>query len=173
MSTAVQKVQDNILSKPVGSVFPSGEMEMVKSPSPMVKSGLSLTSSRTADKFVVRLPDGMRDRVAQVARKHHRSMNSEVISTLSLHLQLIDMGYGQHLESLLKGDLSSEMLAPAPTSVPMRAGDPVTYNGALWIIESLEAKGNMLYANIIRENPATSMPDNTTVRYSALTPFAG
>lgn len=173
MNTAVQNIQDNILSKPVGSVFQPDETEQAESPSPMVKSGFSLTSSRTADKFVVRLPDGMRERVAKVARKHHRSMNSEVISTLSLHLQLIDMGHGQHLESLLKGDVSIEMLAPAPTSAPIRAGDPVTLNGALWIVESLEAKSNMLYANIVRENPATSMPDKTTVRYSALKPFAG
>jgi plasmid stability protein len=39
-------------------------------------------SSRTADKFVVRLPDGMRERIADVARNHHRSMNSEIITRL-------------------------------------------------------------------------------------------
>ena len=39
-------------------------------------------SSRTADKFVVRLPDGMRERVAEVARRNHRSMNSEIIARL-------------------------------------------------------------------------------------------
>jgi hypothetical protein len=39
-------------------------------------------SSRTADKFVVRLPDGMREKIAEVARGHHRSMNSEIISRL-------------------------------------------------------------------------------------------
>jgi hypothetical protein len=39
-------------------------------------------SSRTADKFVVRLPDGMRELIAQVARTHHRSMNSEIIARL-------------------------------------------------------------------------------------------
>ena len=32
-------------------------------------------SSRTADKFVVRLPEGMREQIAEVARSHHRSMN--------------------------------------------------------------------------------------------------
>lgn len=34
---------------------------------------MNATNSRTADKFVVRLPDGMRERVAQVARDNHRS----------------------------------------------------------------------------------------------------
>ncbi len=44
-------------------------------------------SSRTADKFVVRLPDGMRDRIAEVARNQHRSMNSEIIARLESSLQ--------------------------------------------------------------------------------------
>ncbi len=44
------------------------------------------TNSRTADKFVVRLPDGMRDRVADVARQNHRSMNSEIIDRLEQSL---------------------------------------------------------------------------------------
>lgn len=39
-------------------------------------------SSRTADKFVLRLPEGMRERVADVARDSHRSMNSEIIARL-------------------------------------------------------------------------------------------
>lgn len=43
-------------------------------------------SSRTADKFVVRLPEGMRERIADVARNHHRSMNSEIIARLEQSL---------------------------------------------------------------------------------------
>ena len=42
----------------------------------------AIYSSRTADKFVVRLPDGMRERIADVAHNHHRSMNSEIIARL-------------------------------------------------------------------------------------------
>ena len=40
------------------------------------------TSSRDADKFVVRLPDGMRDQINEVAAKNHRSMNSEIIKRM-------------------------------------------------------------------------------------------
>lgn len=40
------------------------------------------TNSRTADKFVIRLPDGLRDRISEVARDHRRSMNSEIIARL-------------------------------------------------------------------------------------------
>ncbi|MBP8263296.1 MAG: Arc family DNA-binding protein [Pseudomonas sp.] len=43
-------------------------------------------SSRTADKFVVRLPDGMRERIGEVARSHRRSMNSEIIARLEQSL---------------------------------------------------------------------------------------
>jgi hypothetical protein len=39
-------------------------------------------SSRTADKFVLRLPDGMREVLAECARGSHRSMNSEMIARL-------------------------------------------------------------------------------------------
>lgn len=42
----------------------------------------AIYSSRTADKFVVRLPDGMREKIAEKARTHHRSMNSEIIARL-------------------------------------------------------------------------------------------
>lgn len=43
-------------------------------------------SSRLADKFVVRLPTGMRDKIAEVARNNHRSMNSEIVSRLEQSL---------------------------------------------------------------------------------------
>ncbi len=38
--------------------------------------------SRTADKFVIRLPDGVRERIAEVAKESRRSMNSEIVQRL-------------------------------------------------------------------------------------------
>lgn len=38
--------------------------------------------SDKADKFVLRLPEGMRDRIKAAAQKNNRSMNSEVIARL-------------------------------------------------------------------------------------------
>lgn len=49
---------------------------------PTMKTAAQNFTSRTADKFVVRLPDGMREHIADVARQHHRSMNSEIIARL-------------------------------------------------------------------------------------------
>ena len=34
------------------------------------------------DKFIVRLPDGMRDRIAEAAKANNRSMNSEIVARL-------------------------------------------------------------------------------------------
>lgn len=40
------------------------------------------TTRHEVEKFVVRLPMGMRARIADVARTNHRSMNSEIITRL-------------------------------------------------------------------------------------------
>lgn len=38
--------------------------------------------SDIADKFMLRMPDGMRDRIAESAKANNRSMNSEIIARL-------------------------------------------------------------------------------------------
>lgn len=38
--------------------------------------------SRTADQFVLRLPDGMRPRIAESAKANGRSMNAEIVARL-------------------------------------------------------------------------------------------
>lgn len=38
--------------------------------------------SRLADKFMLRMPDGMRDLISKKAEENHRSMNSEIIARL-------------------------------------------------------------------------------------------
>lgn len=38
--------------------------------------------SDKADKFVVRFPDGMRDRIAEAAKANNRSMNAEIVARL-------------------------------------------------------------------------------------------
>ncbi len=58
-----------------------------------------MSNSRTAEKFVVRLPDGMRDQIAETARDNHRSMNSEIIARLEQ--TLIDDLDRQHQDRLV------------------------------------------------------------------------
>lgn len=49
------------------------------------------TNSRNADKFVVRLPDGLRGRIGEVASTARRSMNSEIVARL---IQSLDADVG-------------------------------------------------------------------------------
>lgn len=44
-------------------------------------------STRPADKFVVRFPGNMRDQIAEVARRNHRSMNSEIVARIETSLK--------------------------------------------------------------------------------------
>lgn len=38
--------------------------------------------SETQERFIVRMPDGLRDRIAAAAKRNGRSMNSEIVSVL-------------------------------------------------------------------------------------------
>lgn len=67
--------------------------------------------SRTADKFVVRLPDGMRDDIQAAADADDRSMNSVFIKGMREYLR------GQQQKQVLLGALMlAGRLAPANTS---------------------------------------------------------
>ena len=50
-----------------------------------------MNDSRVQDKFVIRLPDGLRPEIAAVASRNERSMNGEIINRLerSLALELV------------------------------------------------------------------------------------
>ena len=43
--------------------------------------------SQKQDKFTVRFPDGMRDKIAEIAKKNNRSMNSEIILALEEYIK--------------------------------------------------------------------------------------
>lgn len=129
------------------------------------KTGLPYPSSRTADKFVIRLPDGMRPIVAQAARGHKRSMNSQIIHVLEMHIQLEAMGHGPMLAALLDEE------APQPAAAPVSSfhlGDPVGFNGSNWIVSKIHVRTNIVYADLERESPANGLPETTTARYSQL-----
>lgn len=44
--------------------------------------------SKDQDKFIVRLPDGMRDQIADAARKANRSMTAEIVARLEASFAL-------------------------------------------------------------------------------------
>ena len=77
--------------------------------------------SRTADKFVVRLPDGMRQKISQVAKGYHRSMNSEIVSRLesSLHAEPTLMTEEERA-ALEEGGMSSLEVNPQESAIVNR-----------------------------------------------------
>ena len=46
-----------------------------------------LPPSRTAEQFVIRFPDGMRDKIAETAKANNRSMNAEIVARLQSSLE--------------------------------------------------------------------------------------
>lgn len=54
------------------------------------RNPLPLEGKLETEKFVVRLPPGMRELIAAVARRSHRSMNSEIITRLEVSLANTD-----------------------------------------------------------------------------------
>lgn len=64
-------------------------------------------SSRSADKFVVRLPDGMREKIAVRAKGHHRSMNSEIISVLERDLDMPATDAGSSFQRHTNDDVTT------------------------------------------------------------------
>lgn len=62
-----------------------------------------LPPSRTADQFVVRFPEGMRDRIADEAKANGRSMNAEIIARLDRSLAGSEIGFkGDPLDQLAR-----------------------------------------------------------------------
>lgn len=47
------------------------------------------SSSYNADKFIVRLPDGMRQRIGEVSKRARRSMNAEIVCRLEHSLNTV------------------------------------------------------------------------------------
>ena len=77
--------------------------------------------SRTADKFVVRLPDGMRQKIALVAKSYHRSMNSEIVSRLESSLRTEpSLMTDQERAELEQGGLSTLEVNPQESAIITR-----------------------------------------------------
>lgn len=56
-------------------------------------------ASRESDKFMLRLPDGMRDRLKSVAAENGRSLNSEIVFRLQETLEMDAYQPGENANS--------------------------------------------------------------------------
>jgi plasmid stability protein len=73
------------------------------------KKTISKKAGPGSEQFQLRLPDGMRDHIAAVAARNGRSMNSEVLYALALHLAAEGMTTDERLKSLLRAKLGSAL----------------------------------------------------------------
>lgn len=65
-----------------------------------------MANSRTADKFVVRLPDGLRGRIFDVAARNNRSMNSEFVHRLERSIAVeVELDHQKNLVRILAARL--------------------------------------------------------------------
>lgn len=109
--------------------------------------------SRTADQFVVRFPDGMRDRIAEAAKRNGRSMNAEII-------QRLDHSFTPHeerpWEERMVTDVNRAMLA-------MLSSDEFTI-----LLDRVKRAGGAETVNQVRDHtPSRSDPDYEAPRITA------
>lgn len=68
---------------------------------------------QSADKYIVRFPDGMRDRLKKAAAANNRTLNAEIIRRLEQSFSLPDLsGYvlGESADGTLKSSNAVEMI---------------------------------------------------------------
>ncbi|MFC0132057.1 Arc family DNA-binding protein [Massilia eurypsychrophila] len=76
---------------------------------------------QAADKYIVRLPEGMRDRIAAAAKESNRSMNAEIVQRLAITLSSSEE---------LNAELESAGYAVLPRLMTMEIADRAATEGA-------------------------------------------
>lgn len=117
-------------------------------------------SSRTADKFVIRLPDDMREKIAQLAKDHHRSMNSQIINWLEICIALEDAGI----------PVTKDTLAVAGETLKEESAKPVVHLSIGETVRVPEKYCNDLtgHTEVFGDKPRTLETDEVLVEVYAL-----
>lgn len=84
----------------------------------MPKEQKSVFPSDAAEKFMLRLPDGMRDRIADAAKANSRSMNAEVVARLAASFEPPALGFGPGSVGDQFEKARQEVMAKMEASVP-------------------------------------------------------
>lgn len=104
-------------------------------------------NSRTADKFVVRLPEGMRARITDMSQTQYMSMNSYVIRALAVALQT-----DEHNTDVF--EQSRPSFAP---------GMPCRLEGKPYMIKEIYFLAGVVSCDIIDEEGSTFICDYDTL----------
>lgn len=67
----------------------------------------TIPTNRESDRFMLRLPDGMRDRIKAAAESNNRSMNSEIVARLQATFNVRSAALRQEIDT----PISNEALA--------------------------------------------------------------
>lgn len=65
---------------------------------------------QAADKYILRLPDGMRDKISELAKGNNRSMNAEIVSMLQQAME--ERASGSGIAPSIDIDALARALAP-------------------------------------------------------------
>lgn len=65
-------------------------------------------TSRESDKFMLRLPDGMRDKIKASAERNGRSMNAEVVHALQFYFDFEDLNQSRPVAPEQPEDIMEE-----------------------------------------------------------------
>lgn len=131
-------------------------------------------SSRTADKFVVRLPDGWRERIAEFARVNHRSMNSHILAYIEACLKLEEAENFGLLEALLSDEPGGAIMVAQGPRVPYAIDIPVMYDGHAWMVVALTMQDGVLWADLERTDSTFEFDNGrrtATCKHAHLEPF--
>lgn len=112
-----------------------------------VNNAKVIYNSRTADKFVVRLPKGVRGTIQDRAKTHGRSMNSEIVLMLETHLKKQQENNGW---------------------IPC-IGQAVIYQSEVWVIKNFCTKSGEFHAIIEIKEPL--LMSETSVKVNELKPL--
>lgn len=127
-------------------------------------------SSRTADKFVVRLTDGLRHRIQVMANAKHRSMNSQILHYLEMCVALDELsenGFTQEdLQTFAEMTPADSVIVPMQQPIYTPApGCPVRVanDGGVWKVRNYVVRdGNVkaiLEAFVGESNKDTGLLD--------------
>jgi hypothetical protein len=84
---------------------------------------MSEKTNRDSDKFMLRMPDGMRDRIKAVADTNNRSMNAEIVSSLEeKYPDFIGEIRYMHAneDGVRKGNMNVEDISEHSSDLPLR-----------------------------------------------------
>lgn len=119
-------------------------------------------TSREADKFVVRLPGGLRARISTLARERRQSMNSYIICALESVLKTDEEAYGTYVAPVVEA--VAQLVAIRPQFVP---GMACRFEGKIGIIDNLYFGSN----DVLGVEVITADGSRWSLEYDSLEPY--